>query len=126
MKIFSSAQQKLAGRKGTYTKLLFIKSAKTLNQKSYVMCISASTAPSVQANWNLGRAVRVYFPAKVVLLTNLPFILGLFSAFNFLTSYLIFLENNLVLRFSLYLDTLASRPPSTIAGCAPSPLIISP
>jgi hypothetical protein len=57
MKIFSSAQQKLAGRKGTYTKLpianallqhknlLFIKSAKTLNQSSYVMCISASIAP---------------------------------------------------------------------------------
>lgn len=54
--------------------------------------------------------------AKEALFTNLPFILGLFSAFNFLTSYLIFFENNLVLRFSLYLDTLASLPPSAIAG----------
>jgi tetratricopeptide (TPR) repeat protein len=54
--------------------------------------------------------------AKEALFTNLPFILGLFSAFNFLTSYLIFFENNLVLLFSLYLETLASLPPSTITG----------
>lgn len=52
---------------------------------------------------------------KAVLFTNLPFILGLFSAFNFLTSYLIFFENNLVRRFSLYRETRASLPPSPIA-----------
>lgn len=52
--------------------------------------------------------------AKVgVLLTNRPFILGLFSAFNLRTSYLIFLEKSLVRLFSLYLDTLASLPPSS-------------
>ena len=55
-------------------------------------------------------------PAKDALFTNLPFIRGLFSAFNFRTSYLIFFENSLVRLFSLYLDTLASLPPSVIAG----------
>ena len=56
-----------------------------------------------------------------VLLTNLPFILGLFSAFNFLTSYLIFFENNRVRRFSLYLMTLASLSPSPPLVWLPSP-----
>ncbi|RWW38006.1 hypothetical protein BHE74_00056797, partial [Ensete ventricosum] len=47
--------------------------------------------------------------------TKRPFILGRFSAFSFRTSYLIFFENSLVRRFSRYLDTLASLPPSTTA-----------
>ena len=66
-------------------------------------------SPYLFSNGNVGAANEALF-------TNLPFILGLFSAFNFLTSYLIFFENNLVRRFSLYLDTLASLPPSPIIG----------
>lgn len=65
-----------------------------------------------------GKAVAVG-GANEDLLTNLPFILGLFSAFNFLTSYLIFLANNLVLLFSRYLETLASLPPSPFTPCPP-------
>lgn len=49
-------------------------------------------------------------PTNDALLTNRPFILGLFSVFNFLTLYLIFFENKHVILFSRYLDTLASLP----------------